>query len=132
LTDGIRSTDIVGKYWHGFSGKDLIATIDLGSDQDVHTISLGCLQSARDWIMMPQWVKFEVSADGNQFTEVKTVPNDVSPNEMASTIKDFKAEFPTQKVRFIRVTAKAIDGLPKGHPGEGKPGWIFADEIMVN
>ncbi|HRN71750.1 MAG TPA: family 20 glycosylhydrolase [Ginsengibacter sp.] len=132
LTDGIRGTDIVGKYWHGFSGKDLIATIDLGSDQDVHTISLGCLQSARDWIMMPQWVKFEVSADGNQFTEVKTVPNDVSPNEMASTIKDFKAEFPTQKVRFIRVTAKAIDGLPKGHPGEGKPGWIFADEIMVN
>ncbi|MBW7838313.1 MAG: family 20 glycosylhydrolase [Chitinophagaceae bacterium] len=131
LTDGIRGTDIVGKYWHGFSGKDLIATIDLGSNQDVHSISLGCLQSARDWIMMPQWVKFEVSADGNQFTEVRTIPNDVSPYEMASTIKDFKAEFPTQKARFIRVTAKAIDGLPKGHPGEGKPGWIFADEIMV-
>lgn len=29
LTDGVRGTGTVGKFWHGFSGKDLIATIDL-------------------------------------------------------------------------------------------------------
>src|SRR5690348_12165408 len=43
LTDGVRGTKEVGKYWHGFEGKDLIATIDLGEEENNHTISLGCL-----------------------------------------------------------------------------------------
>lgn len=132
LTDGVRGTKEVGKYWHGFEGKDLIATIDLGQEENIHTISLGCLQSYRDWIMMPRWVKFEISDDGKNFTEVQTIPNDISENEQASTIKDFTANFSERKTRFIRVTAKALDALPKGHPGEGKPAWIFADEIIVN
>jgi len=132
LTDGVRGTKEVGKYWHGFEGKDLIATIDLGEEENIHTISLGCLQSYRDWIMMPRWVKFEISDDGKNFTEVQTIPNDISENEQASTIKDFTVNFSERKTRFIRVTAKALDALPKGHPGEGKPAWIFADEIIVN
>lgn len=131
LTDGVRGTDAVGKYWHGFAGKDLIATIDLGEEKNIHNISIGSLQHYADWIFMPQWVKFETSVDGKNFTEIKTVANTISVNEQASVIKDFVAQFPQQKTRFIRVTAKVLDGCPKGHPGEGKPAWIFADEIIV-
>ena len=132
LTDGVRGTSALGKYWHGFAGKDLIATIDLGEEKSIHTITLGCLQNSGDWIMMPQWVKFEVSNDGQNFTEIKTVQNDVSVNQQATTIKDFVAGFAERKARFIRATAKVLDALPKGHSGEGKPAWIFADEIVVN
>ncbi|MBB1286411.1 family 20 glycosylhydrolase [Flavisolibacter sp. BT320] len=131
LTDGVRGTDAVGKYWHGFSGRDLVATIDLGKETEVQSISLGCLQNYRDWIMMPQWVKFEVSSDGKNFTEVGTVANTVSQDEHTSVKKDFTARFPEQKTRFVRVTAKVLNALPKGHSGEGKPAWIFADEIVV-
>lgn len=131
LTDGVRGTDNVGKYWHGFAGKDLIATIDLGQEENIHTISIGCLQHYRDWIMMPQWVKFEISDDGKNFTEVQTVNNDIPQDEMTA-IKEFTANFSARNARYIRVTAKALDGLPKGHPGEGQPAWIFADEIVVN
>lgn len=131
LTDGIRGTDSdISKYWHGFEGKDLIATIDLGKEETIHTISIGCLQHYRDWIMMPLWVKFEISDDGENFKEIKTVNNTV-PSNVQSSIKDFSADFPEQKARYIRVRAKALDGLPKDHPGEGKPAWIFADEIIV-
>jgi hexosaminidase len=132
LTDGVRGTTAVGKYWHGFAGKDLIATVDLGEEKNIHSISLGCLQAYRDWIMMPQWVKFEISDDGQNFTEVKTVQNDVSVNEQTPTIKDFTADFSQRKAKFVRVTANVLDALPKGHSGEGKPAWIFADEIVVN
>jgi hexosaminidase len=132
LTDGVRGTSEVGKYWHGFAGRDLVATIDLGKLSPVKTITLGCLQHYRDWIMMPQWVSFEVSEDGDQFTEVAKLLNDVSLQDQASVIKDFTASFPERKARFIRVTAKKLDALPKGHPGEGQPAWIFADEIIVN
>lgn len=131
LTDGIRGTSAVNKYWHGFSGKDMIATIDLGQEKEISSISLGCLQHYRDWIFMPSAVKFEISLDGKTFTTVQTVTNTVPVDEKASVIKDFTATFAASKTRFVRVTATNTV-CPKGHPGEGKPAWIFADELMVN
>jgi hexosaminidase len=132
LTDGIRGTLAQGKHWHGFEKKDMIATVDLGEKMNIHSVSLGCLQRYRDWIMMPQWVKFEVSIDGVKFTELETVNNDVSVNELSPIEKDFIVEFPKRDVRFIRVTAKVLDALPDGHSGRGTPAWLFADEIIVN
>lgn len=129
LTDGVRGTSAVGKYWHGFSGKDLIATIDLGETKNIQSIVLGCLQNYSDWIFLPQSVKVETSVNGTDFEEVQTVSNPISINEKTAQF-DFKASFSTKAVKYIRVTAKN-NLCPPGHPGAGKPGWIFADEIMV-
>lgn len=130
LTDGVRGTNAVGKYWHGFSAKDMIATIDLGEIKNIQNITLGCLQNYSDWIFLPSSVKFETSANGTDFEEVQTVNNPVNINERTAQY-DFKVTFSNKAVKFIRVTAKN-NLCPPGHSGEGKPGWIFADEIMVN
>ncbi|MHC2992521.1 beta-N-acetylhexosaminidase [Pontibacter sp. HJ8] len=132
LSDGVRGKHAVGKYWHGFNGKDLVATIDLGEAKSIRSITLGCLQHYRDWIFMPTAVKFEVSTDGVNFKEVQTVKNPVSLSEQQATIHDFKAAFPSQKVKYVRVTARHLSSLPEGHNGVGQPAWLFADEIMVN
>ncbi|MBN8672836.1 MAG: family 20 glycosylhydrolase [Chitinophagales bacterium] len=129
LTDGVRGANAVTKYWHGFSAKDMIATIDLGETKNIQNITLGCLQNYGDWIFLPQSVKFETSNDGISFTEIKTIKNAIDLNER-NVLFDFKATFATQPARFIRVTAKN-NLCPPGHSGEGKPGWIFADEIVV-
>lgn len=129
LTDGVRGTNAVGKYWHGFSGKDMIATIDLGELKLIKTISLGCLQNYSDWIFLPQSVKFEVSTDGTVFTEIKTINNPIDINQK-TVLYDFSVAFAQQKVRYIRVTAKN-NLCPPGHSGAGKSGWLFADEIIV-
>ncbi|SFG38876.1 glycoside hydrolase family 20 protein [Pontibacter chinhatensis] len=131
LTDGVRGRHAVGKYWHGFSGRDMVATIDLGETKSISNITLGCLQHYRDWIMMPTAVKFEVSADGKNFKEVSTVKNPVSPDAQEATMHDFKAAFPGQKARYVRVTAYHLNALPKGHNGAGQPAWLFVDEIVV-
>lgn len=130
LTDGVRGTFTVGKYWHGFSEKDLIATIDLGETKTIQRISLGCLQKYRDWIFLPKSVKFEVSTDGISFVEIETKnnPNDVNIKEI---IYDFETTLTSQAIRYIRITAKN-NLCPPGHSGAGKPAWIFADEIIVN
>jgi hexosaminidase len=130
LTDGVRGTVAVGKYWHGFSGKDLIASIDLGEEKNIKSIALGCLQNYNDWIFLPQSVLFETSNDGKVFTPIKTVNNPIDIN-MKNALFDFKADFPAQTVRYIRVTAKN-NLCPPGHSGAGKPGWIFADEVIVD
>lgn len=129
LTDGIRGTEAVGKFWHGFSTKDLIATVDLGETKKIRSIALGCLQKYRDWIFMPESVTFEVSVDGKKYRKIKTVYNPVDRNEKVIQY-DFKATFKAKKAHFIRVTGKNTI-CPEGHPGAGKPAWIFADEIIV-
>ncbi|MFZ1799899.1 MAG: family 20 glycosylhydrolase, partial [Chitinophagaceae bacterium] len=131
LTDGVRGTYAVNKYWHGFDDNDLIATIDLGEETDVEKITLGCLQRYSDWIFLPQSVTFEISNDGKNFIQMAMIKNTISPDVKTPVIKDFIAEFALQKTRYIRVTAKNLGVCPKGHPGEGKPAWLFADEIVV-
>nr|WP_255749804.1 family 20 glycosylhydrolase [Pontibacter liquoris] len=131
LTDGVRGTTAVGKHWHGLNADDLIATVDLGEAKPVSSLTLGCLQNYRDWIFMPQWVKFEVSTDGKNFKEVGMVQSQVSVDEKNATIRDYATAFPKQQARYIRITAKNLGQNPKGHPGEGKAAWLFADEIIV-
>ena len=131
LVDGIRGTQAVGKFWHGFSGKDLIATIDLGRVKSISKITMGCLQHYRDWIFLPTSVKFEISENGVAYTTVGTVQNDVPNTETQSIIQDFPISFAISKARFVRVTARILPEAPKGHPGEGNPVWLFADEIIV-
>lgn len=129
LTDGVRGTSSTGKYWHGFNGKDMIATLDLGEEKNIQSIALGCLQNYGAWIFLPQSVKFEASVDGIVFTEIKTMNNPIDVNQKDAQF-DFKISFEQQLVRYIRITAKNTV-CPVGHSGAGQPGWIFADELIV-
>jgi hexosaminidase len=131
LTDGVRGTTAAGKYWHGIDEKDLVATLDLGEQKLIQSISLGCLQNYKDWIFLPQSVSFEISTDGLTFTLLQTIANPISVSEVNALLHDFTVQFPIQKVKWIRVTAKNIGFCPIGHSGEGQPAWIFADEIIV-
>jgi hexosaminidase len=76
-------------------------------------------------------VKFETSTDGKTFTEVGTVKNDIATSVTELIMKDFAVSFNPATVRYVRVTAYTLEACPKGHPGEGKPAWTFADEIIV-
>jgi hexosaminidase len=131
LTDGVRGKSAVNKFWHGFNKNNLVATVDLGAEKNISSISIGCLQHYRDWIFLPTAVKFEISVDGKTFTEVATIQNDVSVNATALTIKDFTAKLAAINARYVRVTAFTLEACPKGHPGEGKPAWTFADELII-
>lgn len=131
LTDGFRGTKDIGKQWHGFSGNDMVATIDLGTPVLASSISLGTIQNWPQWVFFPQWVKFEVSVDGINFKEIKTVNNTIPVDARDTQIQDFKTKFPEQKIKAVRVTAKNLGKCPVGHPGEKQAAWLFVDEIIV-
>lgn len=131
LIDGIKGKQAVGKFWHGFDSQDLIATLDLGQSKSVSRISLGCMQQYGSWIFLPTTVKFEVSTDGQQFREVGNITTDVPVSQGGHVTKEYTASFETSQVRYIRVTAKRLPVCPEGHPGAGKPAWLFADELVV-
>ena len=132
LTDGIRGKNPVTQFWHGFYQTNLEAVIDLGAEKDIQQISLGCLQAYKDWIFLPSKVEFAISENGIDYTTTGMVINDISPSTTSSTIKDFTLKLSSKiKARYVKVTAYPLAACPVGHPGEGKPTWIFADELMV-
>lgn len=132
LIDGIKGTKDITKNWHGFQGNDIVATLDLGDGIMTNTISVGCIQNWAKWVFLPQWVKFEVSEDGVNFKEIKTITNTIAPTDKEVILKEFKVEIPQQKIKIVRVTAKNLGDTPTGHTEEKQKPWLFADEILIN
>ena len=132
LVNGIcGSTNHSDGQWHGWSGSDLEAVIDLQEATDVKSISMGSLQKSGGWVFFPTKVEFFVSTDGKKFQKVGEALNDTDPLSTDVVRKDFSANFNPVKANFVKVVAKNLGKCPKGHPGEGKPCWLFADEIVV-
>jgi hexosaminidase len=132
LVNGIRgSRSFSDGTWMGFRGDNMVATIDLGEETSINHISIDALQTSGSWIFLPQWVSFEVSADGQEFEMLETVMNNIDVNEGQRLIKVFATNKTIDNVRFIKVTAKNQGVCPPGHSGEGQPAWLFVSEIVV-
>jgi hypothetical protein len=138
LIDGIRgTTNWSGGAWQGYWGKDLTAVVDLGKPQMISKLGAGFLQEAGSWIWMPRSVSFELSLDGQNFTRVVTIANDIpdgsNPDFNVGTLaKDFvqKISHP-QEARYVRISAVNFGKIPAWHPGHGGDAWIFVDEIII-
>ncbi len=115
--------------WQGYYGVNLDAVIDLGETQKISKMGAGFLQDQNSWIFMPEWVTFEVSADGKDFIGAGRAQNDVDTHAGGGIIKNFEVRFPKQEVRYIHVIAKNRGQCPAWHEGAGNPAWIFVDEV---
>ena len=80
---------------------------------------------------MPRQVDFEVSADGQVFRPVLSIPVDVPEQDYGVIIKDFAGPLQGVETRYVRIRARTYGKLPSWHPGSGGAAWIFVDEIIV-
>lgn len=132
LVDGRKGTDSFSDgIWQAVQGVNMEAIIDLGSEQEIHSVSTGFFQSNPSWIFLPATVQYLVSVDGQNFTNGVLLINEIKPNAEGIIFKDFTAEFQGVKGRFIKMIATSIGTCPKDHPAAGSPSWLFADEIEV-
>lgn len=132
LTDGRfgRSSFNTGE-WMGFEGTPLIATIDLGHEQEISKVNVRTNVDGLNWIMDTRGITVEVSNDGKTFT---TMASEDYPamTDYKSEIVTHEMKFTPVKARYVKVTAKCEDALPAWHgAGAGKPGFLFVDEIVV-
>ena len=131
LIDGVHGgRDFRMGTWQGYHDVDLKATVNLGSIKEVKTVTVNFLQDQRSWIFHPTQVICSVSNNGIDFTEL---PSQEIEAEKPSEEIDIKTiEFEIDKdVQYIKIVAKNLGELPKGHLGEGGKAWIFVDEIEV-
>jgi hypothetical protein len=131
LVDGYRgTTDYKGQLWQGWEGSDAEVILDLGKEQSVKEIQVGVLVNQSAWIFSPANVEILVSKDGENFTSVFVEKLDALTSSV-SQVETIGSEFSPQKVKFVKVIAKKIDGLPEWHSGKGSSAWIFLDEVIV-
>jgi hexosaminidase len=118
----------IGRDWLGFSGKDVLATIDLGSVKSIHTLLIDVLSSSASWIYYPKQITISYSENGTDYYDEQTISG--------QEIEDFKGfvkvAVSRASARYIKVSAINQGIIQEGNPGAGEPAWLFIDEIKVD
>ena len=128
LVDGMNGNPAkFGRDWLGFSGKDVIATIDLDRIETISKIKLNVLKSTGSWIYFPKEIEFLSSEDGKKFISMKKF----SLTEIENLNGNIEGIFKNTKAKYIKVIAKNLGIIPDGNPGSGSSAWLFIDEISV-
>ncbi|MEM9379507.1 MAG: sulfatase-like hydrolase/transferase [Planctomycetota bacterium] len=132
LADGaLGSEDFTDGRWIGFRGTDFEATIDLGGMTPIREITCSFLRAQVSWIFVPRTVEFAVSRDGETYRILDSVDVTMEPDRAAEAVPIGVEAEPGEEARFVRVRATPMSSCPDGHPGAGKPPWLFVDEILV-
>lgn len=130
LTNGIRGDVNNNEPWVGFEGKNLNLTLDLGEKMAFSSVSLAFMSAYSSWIMSPLNVEILISNDNKTFSPIKKIELRKSVS-LESSVQQLNISLDTQNARFVKIKAENYGPLPEGHPGVGKPSWLFVDEISV-
>ena len=128
LVDGIKgSLKNHGKSWLGFSGKDVIATIDFETKMEFSTIQFSTLDRKGSWIYLPKSVKVLISDNGKNFKEIKTI----SSPEIEKSNGIMKIDLQKQQAKYLKLVIENLGIIPDGQAGAGNKAWLFIDEISL-
>jgi len=117
--------------WQGYR-EDLIATINLGKEKEISTISLGCMQDIKSWIFFPKKVEYFSSVNGVDFTSLGTLNTTFSDSLEGSFINDYTLKLTNTKAQYIKVKTNNYGVCPEWHLGAGGKTWLFVDELKIN
>lgn len=129
LVDGITGdSKVLGKTWLGFSGTDVLATIDLGENTEFSEVYFNSLNNKGSWIHLAGGAKISISNDGKNFKTIQ----EIDRASIAKNNGKVQLNLGKQTARFIKVEIYNAGIIPAGDPGAGSEAWLFVDEIGVN
>jgi hexosaminidase len=133
VTDGILgSSDFRDGHWQAQQGVDFEIVLDLKNQTSISKVSTRFFHYANAWIFRPEFVSFEYSADGKNWTSIITIMTDVKAEQKGEFAVPYSYTLPnTIQARFIKMTAKSIGPCPTWHDAVGEPSWLFIDEVVV-
>lgn len=128
LVDGIKGdAKVLGKTWLGFSGTDVIATLQFDEKTSFSEVHFTSLNNNGSWIHLAKAAKIYISEDGEIFKLIKEIDSE----EIKKLKGHVKIKFPKQKSTYLKVEILNAGIIPNGKPGAGHKAWLFVDEIGV-
>lgn len=113
----------------GFLGQDCIATIDLGTDEAVSSVTLHAFKQEGGWIYAPKSLEVLVSGDNVNFNSIGMTTEFTETGTGNGVMKLDLSSIP---VRYVKVIIKNHGEIPAGKPGAGNKAWMFLDEIEID
>ncbi len=116
--------------WNKFND-DLEVDLILPELKEIQSIEITSLRFTIGGIYVPENFEIYGSEDGVSFVKLSEVKlGDVSHIQGRNKIKTI-VDFEKKKVKTIKIKAKRVNPIPKGHHQAGKESKIFIDEIVV-
>jgi hexosaminidase len=112
--------------WIGFSGNDLHAVIDLGSEQTLHRLGLHVLNYHWQRMWAPVSIQLLASKDGSLYTELY--------RQQSFPVNGInKLDVPVEPVqaRYIKIIGLNKGVIPAGEYGAGGNALLLIDEVVV-
>lgn len=133
VIDRIKSEqDFRNGKWLGYHGTKADILLLFNNPVKTESVSISSLVDIGGYIMPPQYIEVWGGDDPKHLKllsrQVPKQPDSIGTANMPAYILNY----PATQVRYIKVTAMAVEKLPKWHPGKGDKGWFFLDEIFVN
>lgn len=133
LVDGKIGTTVFSTGdWIGLFNENFEAVVDLKSIQEVTEVAINTFVSPNDWIFGPKQFIVSLSNDGTNFTPVYGKNIEIASQGDNASILNLKANFESQKARYIKIVAPIFEKIPQWHYSAGQPTFLFVDEIIVN
>lgn len=125
--------DYANPTWMGFQQEVIPVEITFTKPQKVRQLLLHTLQNQDAWIFLPQKVEVFYQKPGNEawiLMDTKTLDAAQKAGHPAcqSVLMSLDSRVKTQRL-LIKIYPLAQ--IPEGHEGQGKPAWLFLDEIKL-
>jgi hexosaminidase len=101
-------------------------------EKSYSNVTLSALIHKYDYIFPPTFLRISISDNGTDFTEAAYAGFDLQGRmHDGNGCKEYTLDFPETSARYLKVQAGCLKALPDWHPGAGRPGFVFVDEIVV-
>lgn len=118
--------------WSGIEDKDVTITVDLQAEKEIKKISLGFLNEWAAGVKCPKSVEFFISSDNINFISYDKIDLNKDFVDSAASKVLVETDAAMQKAQYIKIVVENSGHLPAGHENEGKPSWIFMDELDID
>ena len=126
-------TDLNAKTWLGYQQDSVEINVQTERKQKLSSVLIHCLQDHSSWIFLPGQIKVFYFDEAKQsFLLITTQSYPAKEIIQGASCEIIMISLPKKLIADkIKIVLKRIQTLPEGHPGKGKPGWLFIDEIKL-
>lgn len=118
--------------WLGFKYNPMEMLLCYGKPVLVSSVSLSTLIEINGYVMPPASIEIWGGDSQEGLIRLARIVPQQPDSARGAYMHTFDCSFKPVPVRFLKVVALPVGKLPPWHPGKGRKGWMFTDEILVN
>jgi hexosaminidase len=112
--------------WLGFSGEDIVITIEFESPKNIKTISTRFYNGNGQWIYAPNEIGFSFYLeDGKTINDISNI------EEKNNLLVNYSYELKSAPITKLDIIVKNYGIIPEGKQGAGHKAWTFIDELII-